>query len=157
MLMTIILLIAGLSLSGYMMLHYAKLQNGPLTESALNDPGNSSELNLQAASSFFKNLVAPEQKGAKMPASAAIKTDDQSNVIDHLFNSRQDSVKWPKLKLTGFGTASDGSGGFAIINNHQYHKGQFITGKTRLLEVRKHDVLVGLNGATKTLTVHVTD
>ena len=157
MLMTIILLIASLFLTSFMMLHYAKRHNRTLTDATLNSQQDTSGLHLLAASSFLKKLSPAEPKAATPSVATAIEPADKNNVIDQLFKSRGSNVKWPKLKLTGFGTASDGSDGFAIINNQQYHVGQFINGKARLLEVRKHDVLVELDGKTKTLSVNISN
>ncbi|MDF7823653.1 general secretion pathway protein GspB [Pontiellaceae bacterium B12227] len=157
MLTTIVLLIAGLFLTGFMMLHYARQQSAPLAETAMNQQQGTGGLTIQKASSLLKTLTPSEQSDAKATAETKTKTAEKSSGFNQLFQDREDHVRWPKLKLTGFGTASDGSGGFAIINGHQYHEGQFINGKVRLLEVRKHDVLVELNGSTQTLTVNIAD
>lgn len=63
-----------------------------------------------------------------------------------------DKVRWPRLKLTGFGKSTDDSEGFAIINGDQVHPGEYIR-KVKLLEVRTHDVIVEYKGERKTLTV----
>lgn len=157
MLITMILLIAGLTLTGTLMLHYAKAQNSTLAAAATNDSDGSGDLTRQTASLFMKKLAPTEKKETQPSAVPNIEPEDKNSMLNQLFQNRDGDIKWPKLKLTGFGTTSDGGGGFAIINDQQYHVGQLINGKVRLSEVRKHDVLVELYGETKILTVNVTD
>ncbi len=67
-----------------------------------------------------------------------------------------ETVRWPKLKLTGFGTSTDGAEGFAIINGDLIHPGE-TTRKVTLVEIRSHDVIVEYKGERKTLTVGMED
>ena len=60
-------------------------------------------------------------------------------------------VKWPHLKLIGFGKSADGTESFAIINNQQVHPGEYV-GKVMLSEVRANDVIVEYKGEYKILT-----
>ena len=157
MLITMALLVASLTLTGTMMLHYAKTHNRALTEAATSDTEGGGALTRQTASLFMTKLASAEKKDAQPSTVPDIKPEDKSSMLEQLFHNRDSTTKWPKLKLSGFGSASDGSGGFAIINNHQYHVGQTVNGKVKLIDVRKHEVLVEFNGESKILTVNVRD
>lgn len=63
-----------------------------------------------------------------------------------------ETVRWPRLKLTGFGKSTDGSEGFAIINGDLVHPGEY-AGKVKLVEIRTHDVVVEYKGEQKMLAV----
>lgn len=80
-----------------------------------------------------------------------------SATTSSLFASREKAVRWPKLKLSGFGTSADGSGDFAFINNKRVHPGQLIDEKVLLVEVRADDVIVEYQGETKTLSLQFRD
>jgi hypothetical protein len=67
-----------------------------------------------------------------------------------------DKIKWPRLRMTGFGISSDGTESFAIINGDLVHPGEF-AGKVQLVEVRAHDVVVEYKGERKLLTVGLED
>lgn len=64
------------------------------------------------------------------------------------------SVRWPRLKLAGFGLPSDGEVGFAIINGKQIIEGNTI-GDVTLVEILDHGVIVEYKGETKTLIVEM--
>jgi hypothetical protein len=150
MLFTLLLLIAGFLLTGTMLLYYANAQRGnpqPM-ETGMEEPAPTEER------SFFNKLGLSARTAE--PDTAATNTNE--GIMDQLFGQRNgSSVNWPRMKLVGFGTATDGSGGFAIINNHQYRQGDLISGKVKLIEIRRHDVLLEYGGETKTLSMDFTD
>lgn len=63
-----------------------------------------------------------------------------------------ENVRWPRLKLTGFGKSTESNEGFAIINGDLVHPGEY-AGKVKLVDIRSHDVVVEYKGEQKTLTV----
>ena len=87
---------------------------------------------------------------------AAAEPHSQSSTIEEIKKivsfAPTDSVRWPRLKLTGFGKSTDGAESFAIINGDLVHAGEY-TGKVKLVEIRTHDVVVEYKGEQKTLTV----
>lgn len=150
MLVTMILLIAALMLTGTMMLYYASTRDGQLVDAA--EKQNDSSFSM---STLLEKVRKPDDAAAANPTDITEPENGSSGFS--LFGNRSDKVRWPKLKLTGFGTATDGSESFAIINNHHYHQGQLINGKITLQEVRDYDVVVVYMGETNTLTVNVQD
>ncbi len=70
--------------------------------------------------------------------------------------SSSDTIKWPRLKVTGFGKSADDMEKFAIINGNLIHPGEF-AGKVKLVEVRAHDVVVEYKGERRTLTIDLED
>lgn len=152
MLITMILLVSGLLLTSTMMLYHSNKQNTAPTK-ANTDHETPKELGLKTAS-FIKGF---RRKVSKEESESIPDANLRAGVMDQFFGNRNNSARWPKLKLTGFGTSTDGSGGFAIINNHKYKIGERINGKVTLLDIRKHNVLVEWSGETKILTVDTAD
>jgi hypothetical protein len=72
--------------------------------------------------------------------------------VKRFFPRDNAEVRWPKLKLTGFGRSADGEGGFGIINEKHVLKGQEISG-VKLVEIRAHGVVLEYKGERKTLAV----
>jgi hypothetical protein len=70
--------------------------------------------------------------------------------------SSSDEIKWPRLKVTGFGKSADGSEKFAIINGDLVHPGEYAD-KVKLVEVRAHDVVVEYRGERRNLTMDLED
>lgn len=144
MLVTILLLISVLTLTGSMMLHYARPRQAP--------PERHAEETItlkDRASTLFREFRKPSETNACRPGPAA----EKSSALTGLFTRHDGEMRWPKLKLTGLGTsADDGHGSFAIINGRAYTPGQTIDGKTMLIEVRAHEVVVRYQGEIKTLS-----
>lgn len=90
--------------------------------------------------------VAPISEKEKMATEPSQKAEEKNPP------KKEKKVRWPKLKVTGFGRSTDGKGGFAIINGEHVFLNQQIS-KATLVEVREHDVVVELEGEQKTLTV----
>jgi hypothetical protein len=150
MLVTLLLLICGFLMASFMMLHYgfkAKYPEGKaigLDLDALKEKGKA----------YATRLKKPE-KPEEAPTEQKAATSPDTSGINKLFGARDGKVRWPKLKLTGFGSSTDGSGGFAIINGKQVLPGQLIDNKAKLAEIRSQDVVVEYMGETRTLTVDV--
>ncbi len=142
MLTTMVLLICALTLTGLMMLNYAFARRPAMDGTA--DAEESGRPRLSLLPSFPKRPAAAE---------AEMKEEKAKGSFSGLFGTPEGSVRWPNLKLIGFGTSTDGKESFAIINNRQYHAGQMISGKVMLLEIRAHDVVVEYQGETRNLTV----
>lgn len=166
MFITITLLIAALSLTGVMLLHYAEKrvpEEGAAEPTLAVDEKAETSTNqvektgfsFASIKNFFSSDDKPEAEVAEADGPTPAAEKEASSGGFKLFGDRGANVRWPKLKLTGFGTSTDGSGGFAIINNNQIHPGQLIEGKAKLVEVREHDVLVEYQGEQKSLTVDV--
>lgn len=89
----------------------------------------------------------------------AEESEEKSSPLDNLkqmvANQTGEKVRWPRLKLTGFGTSSDGTE-FARINGDVVYPGGY-SGKVKLVEVRTHDVIVEYKGERKTLTLELED
>ncbi len=141
MLVTLVLLIAGLLLSSFMMLHYGFKAGG---KKATLPSLNFSELKPyqhELNQSSLQESVAQEDSS----------TEQDSGGISQLLASRSEKVRWPRLRVTGFGRSSDGTG-FAIINGKQVFLGELVDGKAKLIEVRSHDVVVEYMGETRILS-----
>jgi hypothetical protein len=151
MFITLLLLISGLLLSGFMMIYYSKAYKEQAPKTATN-PNRDRQTSAQLGSIPEQTESAPLNS-----ENPEIQPEAKNGIMNQLFGAKSDSVRWPKMKLTGFGIPVDGSGGFAIINNQQYHVGQLIGGKAKLIEVRKHDVVIEMAGETNILTVGLTD
>ena len=149
MLISMILLIAGLLLASTMLIQQAQEKSG------------SAKTTLAGFSAFL-------QKGKSLSNQAKADVADQSETgisaeeanadtksrsrFKQFFQKTNHSVRWPKLKLTGFGTSSDGGSGFAIINEKHIIVGQQIS-KATLIEIGAQSVVVEYKGEQKTLTV----
>jgi hypothetical protein len=147
---TLLLLIAGLLLaSALMMNHLYKIQAETGEKGFV-----FSELGAKARAMTIRvprqQTVVPVEAPAPQPSPL----DNLKKMVSSAGSS--DTVKWPRLKLTGFGTATDGLESFAIINGEQTHPGQIID-KVTVVEVRAHDVVVEYKGERKTLTLDVHD
>jgi hypothetical protein len=150
MLFTLLLLIAGLLLASALMVNH--LQNIK-TETGEKGIG------------FFGLVAKAKAMTVRVPTQQPVEpveaSTPQASPIENLKNmvssaGSSDKVRWPRLKLTGFGTSTDGLESFAIINGEQMHPGQIVD-KVAVVEVRAHDVVVEYMGERKMLTVDVND
>ncbi len=150
MLTTMLLLITGLLLSSILMLYHAMERKD----------GKSPDLNLGTLLEHAKTQAAKPQKAVHpakpqktvQPAADREPKQKQPAIKEILSGGSEKKVKWPKLKLSGFGSSADG--GFAIINNQEVFLGQNI-GKVKLVEVRHHGIVVEYMGERKTLSVDI--
>ncbi len=146
MLVSILLLIAGFLLASAMLIHYGtkgKAENGyPM-------PGLSQTLERA------KGRIASAKTDAETPAPdkpQATATKPKKTGTKGFFHG---GVRWPRLKLTGFGIPADGEIGFAIINGKYVVDGEKANGVT-VVEIFEHGVRVEYKGETKTLSVDLT-
>lgn len=161
MLVSMLLLIAGLLLSSAMLVYYAQ-DNNPdgaasfaaflqqIDESKTLSPGEPAQVDGKTAAQ------APAQPPAAVATAGAPKagTASDESFFSRLLTRIDDGrVKWPKLKLTGFGTATDEEAGFAIINGKQVLVNTYID-EVKLVEIRDHGALVEYKGEQKFITVN---
>lgn len=150
-LVTTLLLISGLLFTGLLMMNYVTSNNSDLTSSEVQaDQGDGSK---NQAASFF-NTLNNEKSAKNTTVSSDVTSDHSPGVVDKFFGKRDTAPKWPKLKMTGFGTSAGGRESFAFINGKKYHTGDLISGKVTILEIRQHDVLVEYAGETQHLKMH---
>ena len=76
--------------------------------------------------------------------------------VGRFFQRQAGTVRWPKLKLTGFGSSTDGASGFAIINGQHVIAGQQIS-KVTVIDIGDQSVMVEFKGEQRTLSVDPTD
>lgn len=149
MLVTMLLLIAGLLLASVLMMnHVAKTK------------AESGEAGFGFSELVAKVKAMADQVPPPQTAESAEASDPQPSTLESLKNmvssGSSDKVRWPRLKLTGFGTSTDELESFAIINGDHVHPGQIVD-KVTVVEVRAHDVVVEYMGERRTLTVNVQD
>ena len=149
MLISMILLIAGLLLASAMLIQRAQEKSGS-SRTALS---GFSEF-IQKGKSLSSQAIAKvaEQNETTASAEEANASTTSNSGFKQFFQKTNSSVRWPKLKLTGFGTSSDGESGFAIINEKHIIVGQQIS-KVTLVEIGLQSVVVEYKGAQKILTV----
>ena len=150
MLFTMLLLIAGLLLTSVLMMNHINK-----TKTASGEKGlDFSEL---VAKMQTMPVRVPPQKTVE-PATAPTPQASPLENLKQMVSSAASSekVRWPRLKLTGFGTSTDALESFAIINGQQVHPGQTVD-KVQVVEIRAHDVIVEYMGERKTLTMDVHD
>lgn len=160
---TILLLIGGLLLTSAMFIHYGfggTDENGEsisgLTrawERAKSTPAS------PPVNSESNETVAAAPHPANAPATTtqpdAVVKSSGFSLKDIFSKNSNGSVRWPRLKLAGFGRPSDGEIGFAIINGKHVVEGSTISGVT-LVEILEHGAVVEYKGETKTLIVEMT-
>lgn len=150
MLFTMLLLIAGFCMASamlaYQIIEQKKQDAEPnLSLSALTEKGKSLWSRLPALPDTKKEGTVLEKEPTPI--------DSLKNIVA---GSGGDNVRWPRLKLTGYGKSIRGTEDFAIINGDKVHPGEYV-GKVKLVEVRDHDVVVEYMGERKLLTVVLQD
>jgi hypothetical protein len=152
MLITMLLLIAGLLLTSVLMVdHLNKTKAEPGAKGI-----GFTELLEKVKSMKVRapqNQTNPVEPVAA-PASQPSPLDNLKKMVSSVNSSEK--VRWPRLKLTGFGTSTDKLDSFAIINGEQVHPGQMVD-KVMVVEVSAHDVIVEYKGERQTLTLDVQD
>lgn len=148
MLTTLLLLIGGLLFSSAILVHYGMQRRGGTSDAASGFAGLLAEGREFAA----RTLPQPQEKTAGEPTATA--APESLGIKKFFSGSDEENVKWPKLKLTGFGKGVHLEDGFAIINGKKVMVGGQI-GDVRLVNIRTHGVLVELQGEQKTLTVEI--
>ncbi len=110
-----------------------------------------SSLHLSSLMEHGKGYASTLHVAKTPPATAQVEHENLTEPAPPPKSGRKGNIKWPRLKLTGFGSSSDGTDGFAIINGNQVFLNQSM-GKVRLIAVHAHDVVVECQGEQKTLT-----
>lgn len=151
MLFTMLLLIAGFFMSSILLLNHAYKKRAESPEHSLN-PSPAQEKGESFISSFLHIFSGAKGDQDKVQTDNTIQFDKVRNFVV----MQGDKIRWPRLKLTGFGTSTDGEEPFAIINGNVVHPGEY-EGKVKLVEVRAHDVVVEYLGERKALTVPIED
>ena len=150
MLFTMVLLIAGLLLASVLMMNHVNKTKAEPGEKGL----GFSEL-VATAKAMTDGVSSPQTaEPVAAPTSQSSPLENLKNMVSS--TSSADKVRWPRLKLTGFGTSTDAMESFAIINGKQVHPGQIVD-KVEVVEIRAYDVVVEYMGERKTLTVDVQD
>jgi hypothetical protein len=149
MLVTMILLSAGLLLSGAMLLNRAQ---GEIQTT------NASAAGLAAFLNNGKTLLSEaKNKAAQQKESDLLAENTNGDEgVGRFFQRQTGTVRWPKLKLTGFGSSTDGASGFAIINGQHVIAGQQIS-KVTVIDIGAQSVMVEFKGEQRTLSVDPTD
>lgn len=152
MLTSMLLLIAGLVLTSAMLVHYA-------LERRSGADGSRFDLSQLLEKGKTLSAQAKARVAESSKPKAAVEEPETGKTtgmgMKRFFPGGNGAVRWPKLKLTGFGKPTDGEGGFAIINEKHVLKEQEIAG-VKLVEIRAHGVVVEYKGERKTLAVDPT-
>ncbi len=150
MLISMLLLISGLILSSAMLLHYAMDDKEGATWESFFDFAKLMEEGKEPSAKAQTTNTQGEPK-KESPESTAPNPSGLS--FKKFFSGGGNgTVRWPKLKLTGFGTSADTEGGFAIINGKHVLVNTSI-GEVTLVEVRAHGAVVEYKGERKILAV----
>lgn len=152
MLITMLLMIAGLLLASVLMMNHVNKTKGEPGEKDL----GFSELFAKAKAMTVR--VPPQQTQTVEPVEASTPQPSPLETLKKMVSSAgsSDKVRWPRLKLTGFGTSTDKMESFAIINGEKVHPGQIVD-KVTVVEVSAHNVVVEYKGERQTLTMDVQD
>ncbi|MEN8255462.1 MAG: hypothetical protein ABFR33_08330 [Verrucomicrobiota bacterium] len=107
-----------------------------------------------------KDFSAKAQADKKQAATeneppAATDSKPADSIFKKFFSRGDGAVRWPKLKLTGFGTPSGNDSGFAIINGKHVVVGGTVNGAT-LVRILEYGVLLEYKGERKVVIVEVT-
>ncbi|WP_372808047.1 hypothetical protein [Pontiella sp.] len=140
MIVTMLLLIAGLLMAGAMFLNYGM--------KAANAGDDAPGFNLAA----LKAKTAAFARGSDTADSAAPE-DGSAAPGSRFFGNRLEKGRWPKLELTSFGSSSAGESDFAIINGKLVRPGQLIADKVMLVGIEDHGAIVEYMGETRTLYI----
>lgn len=148
MLTTMLLLICVLILSSVTLLHYAVGMQS--------DSGGSgiSFFDFETLIGQVREWSAQVEINRSRPASDQAGQEADGSAVKRFFSGSSDdgSIRWPKLKLTGFGKSADAEGAFAIINGKHVLVNTYID-EVKLVEVRTHGAVVEYRGERKYLTV----
>ena len=150
MLTSMSLLIFGLLLASVMLINRAQDKRGN-TSTALFDLSGFINKG-KTLSGQVKAKVAEKNEEQATADEPKVKTESKTGLTRFFSGMRNGAVRWPKLKLTGFGKSSDGESGFAIINEKHIIVGQKIS-KVTLVEIGAHSVVVEYKDDRKILTV----
>jgi hypothetical protein len=152
MLISMLLLISGLILSSAMLVHYAMDGKEGAAWDSFFDLAK--QFAMEEGEEFSARTQA-KQSGSENESSASTGSNPSDLSFKKFFSGGgggDGTVRWPKLKVTGFGTSADAEGGFAIINGKHVLVNTFI-GEVKLVEIRTHGAVVEYKGEQKILPV----
>jgi hypothetical protein len=151
MLITMLLLISGLILSSATLVHFAMDgKEGEAWEAIVNSAAGGGK-------EFSEKMQAAGEPGEPVeePSAATASSSSDSSIMRFFSGGGgggKSSVRWPKLKVAGFGKSTDTEAGFAIINGKHVLVNNFI-GEVQLVEIRAHGAVVEYKGEQKVLSV----
>jgi len=150
MLISMLLLISGLILSSAMLVNYA--MDG--TEGASGKSFFDFAKLMEEKSEFAPEAQAAANKSETTKASSEpAATEASGSAVKKFFSGGGNgTVRWPKLKVTGFGKSADAESAFAIINGKHVLVNSYIN-EVRLVEIRTHGAVVEYKGEQKILPV----
>jgi hypothetical protein len=147
MLITMLLIISGLIVSSALLLDYAA------DLYAQDEHADASPFDLDGLIEQGRKWSKQEKHENLPDASAPQEKEEHDSAVKRFFSGTDnETVRWPKLKLTGFGTSSDAEGAFAIINGRQVLVNTSID-EVKLIEVHTHGAVVEYKGERKILTL----
>ena len=153
MVVSMLLLISGLILSSAMLMHYAMDGKEGTDKEFTFDFAKLMEKGKEFSA---KAQTARKQASTENAPPAAMDSTSGDSIFRKFFSRGEGgTVRWPKLKLTGFGTPSSGEAGFAIINGKYIVVGSTVNGAT-LVKILDYGVLLEYKGERKTIAVEVT-
>lgn len=146
-----LLTIAGLALTSYMLFHYAtdavKTENDEPAFtfiSFLEMMGDSQTPTSERADESIETAPLETEM-------AKLETKEENPEKKRSFFSKNTFKRWPTLTVTGYGTSTK-SGGFAIINGQQVMLNDYIDG-AQLIEIRSQDVVLEFEGERKNIAI----
>ena len=144
MLISMLLLIGLLTLSSALLMQYVVDKGGDADGNGIDFAGF-----LAKGKALSEGIQAEKEPGETPTEVQGSKASDPT--VRNFF-SGSSTVRWPKLKLTGFGSSTDEEGGFAIINGTPVLLNTYI-GDMKLVEIQAHGAVVEYKGEHKLLTV----
>jgi hypothetical protein len=156
---SLLLLIGGLLLTSAMLIHYGFKGTGENGESISGltrvlEMAKSKPVENRAVEETHVSAPSPPPEVAPAATLDAAAKPSGFNFKDLFSKKRNGSVRWPRLKLSGFGLPAEGEVGFAIINGKHVVEGSTVNGAT-VQEILAHGVRLEYKGETKTLIVEV--
>ena len=151
MLISILLLIGGFLLASAMLIHY-----GTEGRDKTGNPRPGFSQNLEKVKSMVAGAETnPENPAPAQPLETASKPKEADSKKS-FFSKQSGKVRWPRLKLAGFGLPAEGEDGFgfAIINGKHVTVGNTVSG-VKLAEILEHGVRVEYKGESKTLSMEL--
>lgn len=145
MLISMLLLIAVLILSSVMLMHYAL--GGKEGEGGKPSFSFANLIEKGKALSVQPEPTAEQQEPESQPMATDTKSSEQG--VKRFFSG---NIRWPRLKLSGFGKGSGNQSDFAIINGEQVLVNTPING-VMLVKILDQGVVMEYKGEQKTLTV----
>ena len=153
MIISMLLLISGLILSSAMLMHYAM---GGKEGTAKGFTFDFTKLMEKGKDFSAKAQTTKKQATTENEPPVATDSKPVDSIFKKFFSRGGDrAIRWPKLKLTGFGTPSGSDAGFAIINGKQIVVGGTVNGAA-LVRILEYGVLLEYKGERKVVIVEVT-